>query len=112
MTRHIMRVLILAQVTAAIANLNSTQTQVCTPPHQRKPGQGHPPTPVSAPRTDKLFANRMHSGLPTTDRILDVLPPAERERLFPHVKRIAMPLGKVLCCDARKPLSNFPVGRQ
>lgn len=33
---------------------------------------------------------------PQQNRILDALPPAERERLFPHLKRVAMPLGKVL----------------
>jgi CRP-like cAMP-binding protein len=33
---------------------------------------------------------------PEQNRILDWLPPAERERLFPYLKLVALPLGKVL----------------
>src|ERR1700733_4400835 len=33
---------------------------------------------------------------PEQNHILDALPPAERERLFPHLKLVSLPLGKVL----------------
>src|ERR1700727_1306471 len=33
---------------------------------------------------------------PEQNHILDALPPAERERLFPYLKLVALPLGKVL----------------
>jgi CRP-like cAMP-binding protein len=33
---------------------------------------------------------------PLQNHILDALPPAERERLFPHLKLVALPLGTVL----------------
>jgi CRP-like cAMP-binding protein len=35
-------------------------------------------------------------ALPQQNHILNALPPAERERLFPHLKRVALPLGLVL----------------
>src|SRR6202167_905877 len=35
-------------------------------------------------------------SLPPQNHILDALPPPERERLFPHLKLVALPLGKVL----------------
>jgi CRP-like cAMP-binding protein len=36
------------------------------------------------------------TSLPQQNHILAALPPLERERLFPHLQRVAMPLGKVL----------------
>ena len=33
---------------------------------------------------------------PPQNHILDALPQPERERLFPHLKLVALPLGKVL----------------
>ena len=33
---------------------------------------------------------------PTNNHILDALPPAERDRLFPHLKLVSLPLGAVL----------------
>jgi CRP-like cAMP-binding protein len=36
------------------------------------------------------------SPSPEQNRILDALPPGERERLFPHLKLVALPLGKAL----------------
>ena len=36
------------------------------------------------------------SPLPQQNRILDALPAAERDRLFPHLKLVTMPLGMVL----------------
>jgi CRP-like cAMP-binding protein len=36
------------------------------------------------------------SPRPEQNHILDALPPAERERLFPYLKLVALPLGKVL----------------
>ena len=36
------------------------------------------------------------SPSPEQNHILDALPPAERERLFPHLKLVALPLGKAL----------------
>jgi hypothetical protein len=33
---------------------------------------------------------------PQQNHILDALPPAERERLFPHLHLVSLPLGKVL----------------
>jgi CRP-like cAMP-binding protein len=36
------------------------------------------------------------SPCPEQNHILDALPPAERERLFPHLKLVALPLGKAL----------------
>jgi CRP-like cAMP-binding protein len=35
-------------------------------------------------------------AFPQQNHILDALPAAERERLFPHLKRVALPLGLVL----------------
>ena len=34
---------------------------------------------------------------PRQNHLLDALPAAERERLFPHLELVPMPLGKVLC---------------
>jgi CRP-like cAMP-binding protein len=36
------------------------------------------------------------TAYPQQNHILDVLPPAERERLFPHLKLVELPLGAVL----------------
>jgi hypothetical protein len=36
------------------------------------------------------------SPCPEQNHILDALPPAERERLFPYLKLVALPLGKAL----------------
>src|ERR1700722_17508491 len=36
------------------------------------------------------------SSCPERNHILDALPPAERERLFPHLKLVTLPLGKAL----------------
>src|SRR4051812_1692571 len=38
----------------------------------------------------------MSKSDPRDNRILDALPPGERERLFPHLKLVPMPLGMVL----------------
>jgi CRP-like cAMP-binding protein len=35
-------------------------------------------------------------GFPQQNNILDALPQAERERIYPHLKPVALPLGKVL----------------
>jgi len=36
------------------------------------------------------------SAYPQQNHILEALPPADRERVFPHLKRVEMPLGMVL----------------
>src|SRR4030095_15579404 len=36
------------------------------------------------------------TAYPQQNHILDALPPAERERLFPHLKLVSLPLGTVL----------------
>ena len=47
---------------------------------------------------------------PQQNHLLDALPRAERERLFPHLKLVALPLGKALY-ESGEPLRHvyFPI---
>lgn len=42
-------------------------------------------------------ASAGHDPSPTQNHLLSVLPPGERDRLFPHMERVPMPLGEVIC---------------
>ena len=61
---------------------------------------------ASCARETRAMTGTSH---PQQNHILDALPQPERDRLFPHLKLVALPLGKVLYESGDTPIApSFP----